>query len=398
MVILLATIGCSQPNQSSSTEDPKPVKEWSMDDTRDLAGLTAKRGISLNSDKASDGFILFSPSDNSSHYLMTRDGQIVHEWKGDMETFIAYLQDNGNIFRGARDPDFPTFNGGGQAGRIQEVSWDGEILWDFEYANEDHLTHHDIEVLPNGNILAIAWEVITKEEALQAGRDPHHLPESGLWMDHIIEIEPTRPKGGNIVWEWHMFDHLVQNIDPEKDNYGEIIDNPRKIDFNLHMPRPAIPQEELTKMQEAGRMPDNLTADNWLSEWGHVNTLDYNAELDQIVIGSLEFSEIYIIDHSTSTEEAKGSTGGRWGRGGDLLYRWGNPQNYARGDSTDQQLFNQHDIRWVPEGYPGAGNLTIYNNNVPHQPNAVPRAILPVCGNQGSYQSSFECLEQLLGS
>ena len=34
-------------------------------------------------------------------------------------------------------------------------------------------------------------------------------------------------------------------------------------------------------------------------------------------------------------------TGGRFGKGGDLLYRWGNPQAYGAGTAADQRLFAQ---------------------------------------------------------
>jgi hypothetical protein len=69
-----------------------------------------------------------------------------------------------------------------------------------------------------------------------------------------------------------------------------------------------------------------------------------------------------VIDHSTTTAEAAGHSGGNSGKGGDLLYRWGNPRAYNAGDADDQQLFVQHDVQWIPSGYPGAGNILVFNN------------------------------------
>ena len=57
----------------------------------------------------------------------------------------------------------------------------------------------------------------------------------------------------------------------------------------------------------------------------HCNGLDYNSALDQIALSCRGMNEVYIIDHSTTTEEAVGHTGGNAGKGGDILYRWGNP-------------------------------------------------------------------------
>jgi hypothetical protein len=81
-----------------------------------------------------------------------------------------------------------------------------------------------------------------------------------------------------------------------------------------------------------------------------VNSVSYNAKLDQILISVRSFNEFWIIDHSVTTKEAAGHTGGRSGKGGDLLYRWGNPSAYRAGKTSDQKLFAQHDAHWIPEG------------------------------------------------
>jgi hypothetical protein len=99
-----------------------------------------------------------------------------------------------------------------------------------------------------------------------------------------------------------------------------------------------------------------------IPDWTHVNGVSYNARLDQIMLSPREFNEVWIIDHSTTTEEAKGHTGGRSGKGGDLLYRWGNPAAYRAGDENDQRLFSQHDTHWIPDGLPGAGHMLVFNN------------------------------------
>jgi len=255
-----------------------------------------------------------------------------------------------------------------------EYDWDGNKIWDFEYANEKELIHHDIEIMPNGNILAIAYEVKSVEESIAAGRDPKHIPKAGLWPDKIIEIKPIKPNGGEIVWEWHMWDHLIQDIDTTKDNYGIISENPRKININASNGEggPPMTKEQIDHMIQIGFMTSNATVENRGSDISHINAISYNSTLDQIVVSSPHLSEIYIIDHSTTSSEAKGTTGGNKNYGGDLLYRWGNPQNYHRGTKENQQLFGQHDVKWIPKGFPGEGNLTVFNNDIESPTNRIP--------------------------
>src|SRR5207302_1188072 len=60
--------------------------------------------------------------------------------------------------------------------------------------------------------------------------------------------------------------------------------------------------------------------------------------------------------------EAAGHRGGRSGKGGDLLYRWGNPRTYRAGAKADQRLFAAHHAHWIPPGLNGAGHLLVFNN------------------------------------
>ncbi len=311
---------------------------------------------------------MFAVPNSASVYLINRKGEVVHEWKGNYggPNTVAYLGDDGSIVKNALDPDFPLFVGGGEAGRLQKITWDNKMLWDFEYANEQSHAHHDFTVMPNGHILAIAWEARTPNEVLAAGRKPKLIPKAGLWPDKIVEIEPQGKSDGRVVWEWHIWDHLIQDYDSRKANYGNPAKHPELLDFNVgdSVP-PLISQDSMDFLHAHGFPWRNQTPENMESDVYHFNSVKYNAVLDQIVFSSPHLSEIFIIDHSTTTKVAAGHTGGRWGKGGDFLYRWGNAQNYRRGDSTTRKLFGQHDIRWIEKGKPGAGNLTLFNNNFP---------------------------------
>ena len=354
---------------SPSGETPSEASAAGTDTTKydqNMFGHHIPRGVQTSTGDLLDGFVMYPVTNSTSVYLVNREGLVVHEWKSYTEMMSPYLMNDGSIYTNAYDLDFPTFGGGGNMGRIQHISWDSKMLWDFEYAAKDYLQHHDIAVMPNGNILAIAWESKSKEEALAMGRDPEYLPNAGLWPDKIIEVKPLDDNRGEIVWEWHAWDHLIQDRDPSLKNYGDPAEHPELLDINASKYKlDSISADSLAVRRRMGQTWPNESVDNRGSDVYHFNAINYNAGLDQIAVSSPELAEIFVIDHSTTTEEAAGHSGGRWGKGGDFLYRWGNPENYHKGDSTDKKLFYQHDVRWVPEGYPGSGHLMLYNNDIP---------------------------------
>ncbi|MGH9335684.1 MAG: aryl-sulfate sulfotransferase, partial [Vicinamibacteria bacterium] len=338
-----------------------------LEESDDAASKDVERpgGLTVSKPGAAAGYVLYAPLLSDTTYLIDADGLVVHTWTSRYAPEgSVHLLENGHLLRGAR-VESKVFEGGGTGGLIEEYTWDGELVWSFPFASDDHMSHHDLASLPNGNLLAIAWERKTAEEARNAGRRPDLVPEQGLWPDKVVEIEPTPPEGGVIVWEWHVWDHLVQNVDETLPNFGDPAAHPHRIDVNGDGEPREVDPEDLEQLKALGYVSDDADAADLSSDFLHTNAVAYNADLDQIALSTPNFSEIWIIDHGTTTEEAAGSTGGRWSRGGDLLYRWGNARTYGRHQNVPRQLFHQHDVHWIPEEHPGAGHLMIFNNDVP---------------------------------
>jgi hypothetical protein len=309
------------------------------------------------------GYVLFSPLLSGATYLIDKEGRVVHTWEsGFAPGASAYLLDDGHLLRPARDPDLPFFTGGGQGGRIQEYSWEGRLLWDLVLGSHERMPHHDIEPLPNGHVLAIVWERKSREEAIRAGRRPELVTGAGLWPDAVVEIAPKLPTKGEVVWEWHAWDHLVQDGDPGRPGYGRVSDHPERIDVNGDDAPLTLTDEAMERLRALGYLARGASPGELRADFLHTNSIAYHPVLDQIALSASRFGELWVIDHGTTTAEAAGHTGGRAGRGGDLLYRWGNPRTYGRGRVEDQQLFGQHDVRWIPLGLPGAGNLMAFDN------------------------------------
>ncbi len=294
-------------------------------------------GLIRNTAQSFDGYTLFAPASYTLTYLIDNCGRAVKTWQSAYAAVGGtYLLENGNLLRTSHVPTNQTFSGA--AGRIEEFDWDGNLLWGFTFAGTTFNQHHDAIKLPNGNIVLLSWDMRTPEEALAAGRKGSLNPTNGLWSDKIVELKPIGKDSAVVVWEWRVWDHLVQDNDASKANFGVVAERPERLDVNFL----------------------NKTA--VVADWVHFNGLAYNAELDQIIVSSRELSEIYIIDHSTTTAEAATSKGGRQGKGGDFLWRWGNPEAYKRGTSTDRKLFGQHNPQWIAKGLPGAGNVLVFNN------------------------------------
>lgn len=294
-----------------------------------------------------DGYALYNLQNQNTSYLIDKDGNIAHSWSCNVAcNYTVLLKPNGNIVRGGKYAS-NQLNGAAVGGMVQEIDPAGTIVWEYIYSSSDHCSHHDITLLDNGNVILTAWEVKTSAECIQAGVDN---PANEQWPTHFIELQPDGNGSATIVWEWHMFDHLIQDHDATKDNYGVVADHPELMDANL-----------LSVGGGPGGGPGGPGGGGY--DWFHVNGVDYNADLDQLVFSSRFTSEIYIIDHSTTTAEAASHSGGNSGMGGDFIYRWGNPSNYGgAGSQTIAEAV--HDPRWIEDdGRPNGGMIQFFNNS-----------------------------------
>jgi hypothetical protein len=281
-----------------------------------------------------DGLTLISPRNSNETFLIDVNFNVVQTWTGaNRPSQTAYVLPDNSLLRPTVDTD-ATWGPASGGGRIQKIDANDNIVWDFFVSDSLYLQHHDIEPMPGGNVLVIAWERKTEAEARAAGRQ--NVPFGEVWPTVLVEFEQDGLHGARVVWEWHLWDHLIQDADPTKDNYGVLADHPELVDINY----PAARQ----------------------GSFDHANAVTYNPELDQIVFSARAISEVYVIDHSTTTGEAAGHTGGNSGKGGDILYRWGNPMVYDRGTAADRVFHSVHGAVWIDCGLPGAGNLLVFNN------------------------------------
>ena len=280
-------------------------------------------GLVYKANGVTTGYTLFTPEQNQNVFLIDNCGEVVHSWTfSEKPGLTCYLLPNGNLLRSGKDS-------------LEIRDWNNNQIWAYSTNANGILKHHDIEPLPNGNILLVAKDIYTKTQTIGLGGDTL-LSVDGRNFEKIIELQPIGTNQAAIVWEWKFKDHLVQEYDATKPNYGVVANHPELLEMNF----------------------DNGFTDDYV----HLNAIDYNAQLDQIMITARHLSELFIIDHSTTTLQAASHAGGTSNKGGDFLWRWGNPQINQAGGTSDQKLFWPHDGKWVESTYLDSGKISVFNN------------------------------------
>ncbi len=285
-----------------------------------------------------NGYTLFGTRGTS--YLIDMEGHVIHTWNlgtnprftdaGTLLDAVGGNPSNSNVWK--------------------ELDWNGNVVWQYTETRAGYYPHHDFAKIYNPKLgdstfIYIANKDLTAQQCLDAGCAATGN-YTGAQMDVVVEVN----RQGTVIWEWWFFNHMVQDIDNSKPTYGIIKNNPGKINMNL-----------------AGNPVQK--------DWMHCNSLDYNQDLDMIVINSVH-GEFYVINHGAtfipnnpdSSKTLAASTLG------DFLYRFGDPAKYNQGTAPSvlanwekstaghKQMGGAHDVQWIKSGLPGAGHFMIFNN------------------------------------
>jgi len=296
-----------------------------------------------NSAKAYNGYTLFGSGGTT--YLIDMEGHVIHTWK--IGTNPRFTEGGTLLDAVGGDPS--------NSNVWKELDWNGNIVWNYTEKRSNYHPHHDFAKIYNPQLgdstfIYIANKDYTAAQCLAAGANPSLAPGgtySGVQLDVVVEVN----RAGKVIWEWAFFDHVVQEYDATKTaTYGVVKNTP-------------------------GRININMTGNPLKSDWLHCNSLDYNEQLNQIVINSVH-GEFYVIDHGGTfvKNDSAASVAMAASSKGDFLYRFGDPAKYGQGSSPSftsnpektttghKQIGGSHDIQWIKPGLPGEGNFLVFNN------------------------------------
>ena len=232
--------------------------------------------ITLVADQVSDDLILAIGSDNYS-YILNKSGEQLWKWKFDKNLGNDLkLLPSAHVLAMFNNEESPIKFGGGYSGLTQIIDFNESIIWEFEYATKDLLSHHESIFLPNGNLLMLSWERVTQEVAHMHGVDM----DGDIFPEKIIEIDTSTKE---IIWQWRSWDHIIQDYDATKLSYGDILQNKQLIDINY-------------ALRENGDIM-------------HANGIFYDKSRDLIFVSINHYSEVWVIDQKYNSVETYGPLG-----------------------------------------------------------------------------------------
>lgn len=278
-------------------------------------------GLTHGDERCCGGYTLLTPIGGDCVFLIDEEGKIVHYWQPETLTpGYGFLLPGGRLLvRGQPKVDKEVGIGEAAGGTdlLMELDWDGNELWSW-----DHKTfHHDMTVMPNGNIVVPTWTVIPDEIAdkVQGGLDQDEIDYIHSHPEHLKLILRGIGVGGRPRdLKGLMGDRII-----EVSRQGEIVN-------------------EWLSWTPFNTEKDIICPREFLGEWTHTNSIEYTD--DGCLL--LSFREISTVLKISWPE-------------GEVVWRFGPPA-----------ISHQHDPSITPEG-----NILIFDNGVHHPVTAHTRVI-----------------------
>ena len=236
--------------------------------------------------------------------------------------------------------------------RLIELDWLGNTVNQWYAKNrpdgpttgipvEAQTFHHEVDELPNGNIIVLGTELREIDNYYTSEYDERAPRKTQRVMGDIIhEFEPET---GKVVWEWRAFDHM----DPYRIGY-----------------------ETFSRYWIRRGFPDTV-------DWSHANNLLYDEQDDSIIVNFRYQAAVMKIDRKTKEIEWILSEPSGWG---DLSDR------VLKGEGEINWPYHQHSPQPTPNG-----TLLIYDNgNYQARPFTPPKPIIETYSRAVEYEIDEE--------
>ena len=309
--------------------------------------------------RAYNGVTVLGMSTGRTAYMIDMDGRLIRKWTTTGTLWQNRLDEDGNLSADtvpSTPPGGASWSGGGASGQIEEIAWDGTthkltmLTWDSDARN-----HHDYMKIWNKKLqaytyLCVMW--VRKSNAQMSAAGCQILPGSDQGIDGLYEYLPNYAtgSGGTVVWKWSFMEHVCQSVNPSLSTapvigpgtnpttgyvYNHYVTNvfntPNKIDANT-----------VTSTRKGP-----------ITDWQHINSMGYNADLGYIVINSREWNEFFVIDHDGTFVDAsnyQNNFDAAASSSGDFLYRFGSPRNYNAPNFTIGSTSYSNEPGWNSNG------------------------------------------------
>jgi len=135
-----------------------------------------------NPDLISNDYILAVENSSTSSYLLNKEGNKIYTWDfSDATGNDLELLSDGSVI-GLFKNNNATIDFGGFGGTAKIINSSGISIWEYTVSNNNSIAHHDVEILPNGNVLMLVWERVQNQIAVENGVDF----ENDIFVEKII--------------------------------------------------------------------------------------------------------------------------------------------------------------------------------------------------------------------